>query len=136
MPQNIEYNYASCWRRKWQPTPVLLPGKFHGWRSLVGYGPWSRKESDTTERFHFLSFYSYFWRGKWQPTLVFLPGESRGWRGLVGCSLWGCKESDTTKQLTHAYFLCYAVGLLGVGLFNCHNSPLLGGWSLSSVWTD
>ena len=28
------------WRRKWQPTPVLLPGKFHGQRSLVGYGPW------------------------------------------------------------------------------------------------
>ena len=28
------------WRRKWQLTPVLLPGKFHGWRSLVGYSPW------------------------------------------------------------------------------------------------
>ena len=38
------------WRRKWQPTPVLLPGKFHGRRSLVGYSPWGRKESDTTER--------------------------------------------------------------------------------------
>ena len=41
------------WRRKWQPTPVLLPGKFHGQRSLVGYSPWGRKESDTTERLHF-----------------------------------------------------------------------------------
>ena len=38
------------WRRKWQPTPVLLPGKFHGWGSLVGCGPWGRKESDTSER--------------------------------------------------------------------------------------
>ena len=38
------------WRRKWQPTPVLLPGKSHGWRSLVGYSPWSCKESDMTER--------------------------------------------------------------------------------------
>ena len=37
------------WRREWQPTPVLLPGKFHGWRSLVGYSPWGHKESDTTE---------------------------------------------------------------------------------------
>ena len=37
------------WRRKWQPTLVLLPRKFHGWRSLVGYSPWGRKESDTTE---------------------------------------------------------------------------------------
>ena len=35
------------WRRKWQPTPVLLPGKSHGWRSLVGYSPWGHKESDT-----------------------------------------------------------------------------------------
>ena len=41
------------WRKKWQPSPVLLPGKFHGWRSLVGYSPWGRKESDTTERLHF-----------------------------------------------------------------------------------
>ena len=36
--------------RKWQPTPVLLLGKSHGQRSLVGYNPWGRKESDTTER--------------------------------------------------------------------------------------
>ena len=41
------------WRRKWQSTPVLLPGKSHGQRSLVGYSPWGRKESDTTERLHF-----------------------------------------------------------------------------------
>ena len=37
------------WRRKWQPTPVLLPGKSHGQRSLVGYSLWGRKESNTTE---------------------------------------------------------------------------------------
>ena len=43
------------WRRKWQPTPVqvFLPGEFHGRRSLVGYSPRGRKESDTTERLHF-----------------------------------------------------------------------------------
>ena len=41
------------WRRKWQSTPALLPGKSHGWRSLIGYSPWGRKESDTTERLHF-----------------------------------------------------------------------------------
>ena len=35
------------------PTPVLLPGKSHGWRGLVGCSPWSRQESDTTERLHF-----------------------------------------------------------------------------------
>ena len=43
------------WRRKWQPTPVLLPGKFHGQRSLVGYSPWGRKELDMTEQLHSLT---------------------------------------------------------------------------------
>ena len=49
--------YALIWRRQWQPTPVLLPGKSHGWRSLVGCSPWGREELDTTEQltfaFHF-----------------------------------------------------------------------------------
>jgi len=40
------------WRRKWQPTPVFVPGESHGQRSLVGYSPRGRKESDTTERLH------------------------------------------------------------------------------------
>ena len=40
-------------RRWWHPTPVLLPGKSHGWRSLVGWSPWGHSESDTTERLHF-----------------------------------------------------------------------------------
>ena len=38
------------WRRKWQPTPVSLPGEFHGQRSLAGYSPWGFKESDMTEQ--------------------------------------------------------------------------------------
>ena len=37
------------WWRAWQPSPVLLPGELHGQRSLGGYSPWGRKESDTTE---------------------------------------------------------------------------------------
>ena len=40
------------WRRQWHPTPVLSPGKSHGWRSLVG-SPRGREELDTTERLHF-----------------------------------------------------------------------------------
>ena len=42
--------YNVCWRRKWQPTPVFLPEKSHGQRSLVGYSPWDCRELDTTER--------------------------------------------------------------------------------------
>ena len=41
----------------WQPTPVLLPGKFHGLRSLVGYSPWGHKELDMTEWLHFTSLH-------------------------------------------------------------------------------
>ena len=43
------------WRRKWQPTPVLLPGKSHGWRILAVYSPWGCKELDMTEWLHFIS---------------------------------------------------------------------------------
>ena len=46
------------WRRRWQSTPVLLPGKSHGQRSLVGYSPWGCKELDTTEQLHFHKYIS------------------------------------------------------------------------------
>ena len=74
-----------CWRygfavssgsRKWQSTPVLLPGKSHGQRSLVGYSPWGGKESDTTERLHSLSF-----SGSREE-------EEQASRNLTGFSLW------------------------------------------------
>ena len=83
-------------RRRWHPTPVLLPGKFHGWRSLVGCSPWGCKE--WTHWATSLSIFTFMhWRRKWQPTPVFLPGESQGWRSLVGGYLWGRTESDTTE---------------------------------------
>ena len=41
--------------RNGNPFPVLLPGKFHGWRSLVGYSPWGRKELDMTEQLHWFT---------------------------------------------------------------------------------
>ena len=57
------------WRRERQPTPVFLPGEFYGQRSLVGYSPWDRKKSDTTERLTlFIFFPTYFnqlWWGMW-----------------------------------------------------------------------
>ena len=43
---------SNPWRRKWQPTPVLLPAKFHGQRCLASCSPWGYKESDTTENTH------------------------------------------------------------------------------------
>ena len=50
---DFHIRYPKNWRRKWQPTPVLLPGKSHGWRSLVGCSPWGHQESDMTEWLHF-----------------------------------------------------------------------------------
>ena len=49
------YMSVAIWRRQWHPSPVLLPGKSHGQRSLVGCSTWGRWESGTTERllFHF-----------------------------------------------------------------------------------
>ena len=92
-------NILLVWRRQWHPTPVLLPGKSHGWRSLEGCSPWGRCGLDTTERlhFHFSLFTFMHWRRKWQPTPVFLPGESQGRGILVGCRLWGRTELDTTE---------------------------------------
>ena len=89
------FRLAACYQRKrqWHPTPVLLPGKSLGRRSLEG--------SDTTERLHFhfsLSLSTFMhWRRKWQPTPVFLPGECQGRGRLVGCHLWGRTQSDTTE---------------------------------------
>ena len=68
------------WRRKWQPTPVLLPRKSYGWRSLVqeepgtGYCPWGHKESDMTEGFHFHFIASW-------PAYRFLRSQVR-WSGI------------------------------------------------------
>ena len=47
-----QFQARTQWRRQWHPTPVLLPGKSHGQRSLVGCSPWGLEESDMTERLH------------------------------------------------------------------------------------
>ena len=84
-------------RRQWHPTPVLLPGKSHGRRSLVGCSPWDRQESTMAEQLHFHFSLFLHWRRNWQPSPVFLPGESQGQGSLLGCCLWGRTESDTTE---------------------------------------
>ena len=53
------------WRRKWQPTPVLLPGKSHGQRSLVDYSPWDCKELDTLSDFTSLQTFTHWMIGLW-----------------------------------------------------------------------
>ena len=92
---DFDTSITSVWRRRWHPTPVLLPGKSHGQRSLVGCSPWGRWVGH--DWVTSLSLFTFMhWRRKWQPTPVFLPGKSQGRRSLVGCRLWGCTELDTT----------------------------------------
>ena len=65
-------------RRQWHPTPALLPGKSHGWRSLVRCSPWGSLGVGH-DRATSLSLFTFMqWRRKWQPTPVFLPGEFHG----------------------------------------------------------
>ena len=68
--------FSPC-RRKWQPAPVFLPGKFHGQRSLVGYSPWGCKESDMTERLS-----TIFFRKEQIPTFFFLYQEPVSWKTI------------------------------------------------------
>ena len=46
---DIKGKQINLWRRRWHPTPVLLPGESQGWGSLIGFHLWDRTESDTTE---------------------------------------------------------------------------------------
>ena len=64
-------------RRQWPPTPVLLPGKSHGWRILVGCSPWGRWESDTAERLHFHFSLSCIGEGNVNPLQCSCPEKPR-----------------------------------------------------------
>ena len=89
------------WRRKWQPTPVFLPGESQGQGSLVGCCLWGHRVGhDWCDLAAAAAYYFPSWRGAWQPIPVFLSGESNGQKSLAGYSPRGCRESDTTEWLT------------------------------------
>ena len=80
--------------RQWLPTPVLLPGKSHGRRSLVGCSPWGRKESDTTERLHFHFSLSCIGEGNGNPlqsSCLENPRDGGAWWAAV----YGIAQSRT-----------------------------------------
>ena len=82
------------WGRKWQPTPIRLPGKFHGWRSLVGYNPWGPKESDTTEQLH------------WQPGWYASEGTIQQRSGRAAGSLHHQTWAPSSKS-SHLLWVCF-----------------------------
>ena len=81
--------------RQWQPTPVLLPGKSHGQRNLVGYSPWGHEELDRTDQLHFHFSLSCIGEGNGNPLQCSCLENPRD-GSLVGCRLWGRIESNTT----------------------------------------
>ena len=82
------------WRRKWHPTPVLLPGKSHGQRSLVGCSPWDHKELETTERLYFQFSLSCIGEGNGTPlqgSCLENPRDGGAWWAAV----YGVTQSQT-----------------------------------------
>ena len=94
-------------RRQWQPTPVLLLGKSHGWRSLLGCSPWGREESDTTERLPFHFSLSCTGEGNGNPlqcSCLENPRDGGAWWAAV----YGVTQSQTwLKWLSSKCKECY-----------------------------
>ena len=92
-------------RRQWHPTPVLLPGKSHGRRSLVGCSPWGREDSDTTELLHFHFSLSCIGEGNGNPlrcSCLENPRVGGAWWAAV----YGVAQSRTQLKRLSSRFLC------------------------------
>ena len=90
----LEISREQIWRRQWHPTPVLLPGKSHGRRSLVGCRLWGRKESDTTKRLHFHFSLSCIGEGNGNPlqcSCLENPRDGGAWWATI----YGVAQSRT-----------------------------------------
>ena len=93
-------------RRQWHPTPVLLPGKSHGQRSLVGCSPWGRQESYTTEQLHFHFSPSYTGEGNGNPlqcSCLENPRDGEAWsaavHGVAQSRTWLKRLSSRSRDL-------------------------------------
>ena len=90
------------WRREWQPIPVLLPGKSHGLRSLVGCSPQGHKELDTTEKLHM--FHIYFMLFKKAQLLVLLINSV-----FENCVLFSIQLVHSFNFLQVYFFLLFLI---------------------------
>ena len=86
--------YPKIQRRQWHPTSVLLPGKSHGQRSLVGYSPWGLEESDMTERLPFHFSLSCIGEGNGSPLQCSCLENPRDW-GAWWAAIYGVAQSWT-----------------------------------------
>ena len=117
-------------RRKWQPTLVFLPGKFHGQRSLVGYSPWGhRVGQDWATKQEFIAVGNGNWHshpGKGHDSLFKKSSTHPG--SLAYCSPWCRKESDTTEQLNNKNKFLIAPN------WRQSRCPIMGEWLNSIPW--
>ena len=90
----ISCDQWGTWRRQWHPTPVLLPGKSHGQRSLVGCSPWGLKELGVTERLHFHFSLSCIGEGNGNPLQCSCLENPRD-RGAWWAAVYGVAQSRT-----------------------------------------
>ena len=103
--QVLHLRVHTIWRRQWYPIPVLLPGKSHGRRSLVGCSPWGRYESDTTEQLHFHFSLSCIGEGNGNPLQCPCLENPRD-RGAWWAAVYGVTQSRTRlKWLSSTYYL-------------------------------
>ena len=100
-------------RRRWHPTPVLLPGKSHGWRSPIGCSPWGPSESDRTERLHFHFSPSCIGEGNGNPFQYSCLENPRDGEP-------GGLPSGVTQSPTPLKRLSIARGLTLLDFFVCH----------------
>ena len=96
------------WRRQWQPTPVLLPGKSHGWRSLVGCSPWGCCKSDTTEQLHFHFSLSCIGEGNGNPLQCSRLENFRD-GGAWWAAIYGVTQSQTWLKWLSSSSIMYHV---------------------------
>ena len=95
---------CATWRRQWHPTPVLLPGKSHGWMSLVGCSPWVA-ESDTTEWLHFHFSLSCIGEGNDNP-LSYSCLENPRDGGAWWAAICGVAQSRTRPKRLSSSSIC------------------------------
>ena len=120
-------------RRQWQPTPVLLPGKSHGRRSLVGCSPWAHEESDTTEQLHFHFLLSRIGEGNGNPlwcSCLENPRDGGAWWAAIS----GVAQSRTRlKQLSSSSSSRYSFQVKSFNYFICSSYEMIFRFFISQV---
>ena len=131
----IDSTYGMNGRRQWQPTLVLLPGKSHGQRSVVGCSPWGCEKLDTTERLHFHFLLSCIGEGNGNPlqcSCLENPTDGGAWWAAI----YGVAQSQTRlKRLNGSSSSSLERNILNVviGNHHCYSTNLVEYWQYPIV---